>query len=226
MEITWLGHSAFLIKGKNKILIDPFLTGNPMASTTHDKISCDVICVTHGHEDHVGDTVAIAKKNKAKVLAIVELAEHFEKAGCETIGFNIGGSVNIGETKVAMTHAIHSSGADAPGLEGAAGAPVGFAIESEKIVYHSGDTALFSDMALIGSLYHPDVAMLPIGGYFTMDVMQAVIAVELIKPKIVIPMHYNTWPPIKTDPQKFKSEVDNISKTQVKILKPGESFTL
>jgi len=210
----------------NSIVIDPFLTDNPSASTTPDKVSCDIVCVTHGHGDHVGDAVAIAKKNNAKILTMVELASHFEKAGCEAIGFNIGGSVTVGNTKVTMTQAVHSCGADAPGLEGGAGVPAGFVIESGKTVYHAGDTALFGDMALIGMLHPLDVALLPIGGFYTMDAVQAAKAVEMLKPKIAVPMHYNTWPPIKADPEQFKLEVSKVSKAQVRILKPGESFSI
>lgn len=226
MEITWLGHAAFLIEGNDRVAVDPFLTGNPAASISSEKVSCDIVCVTHGHSDHVGDTIEIAKRNNAKVLAIVELANYLEKAGCDTVGFNIGGSVVVHKTKVSMTLAIHSSGAEAPGLEGAAGAPAGFVIDSGRTVFIAGDTALFGDMRLIGELFSIDVAILPIGGFYTMDIIQAAKAVELLAPKMVIPMHYNTWPPIEADPELFKSEVANISSAEVEILKPGESISL
>lgn len=226
LKITWLGHSAFLIEGRNRILVDPFLTGNPMAAMTADKVQCDLICVTHGHGDHVGDAVSIAKKNRAKILAMVELANIFEKSGCDVIGFNIGGSVKIGETTVTMTAATHSSGADEQGFEGAAGTPTGFVIDSGNTVYHAGDTGLFGDMSLIGELYPLDLALLPIGGFYTMDVVQAAKAVALLKPKLAIPMHFNTWPPIKADPAAFKSLVEKNTKTQVRILKPGETLIL
>ena len=226
MKLTWLGHSAFLIEGKNRIVVDPFLTGNSMAATTPDKVLCDIICVTHGHGDHVGDTVQIAKNNKAKILAMLELAEIFEKAGCDVTGFNIGGSVRIGETTITMTAATHSSGTDERGFEGAAGTPTGFVIDSGKTVYHAGDTGLFGDMSLIGELYPLDVALLPIGGFYTMDILQAEKAVELLRPKIAVPMHYNTWPPIKTDPYTFMNLVEKNTKSHVKILKPGESLTI
>jgi len=197
-----------------------------MAATTSDKIQCDIVCVTHGHNDHVGDTIEIAKRNKAKILTIVELADCFEKAGCDSTGFNIGGSVTIGETKVTMTMATHSAGMDSPGLEGGAGVSAGFVIESGKTIYHAGDTGLFGDMSLIGMMHPLDAALLPIGGFFTMDSVQAAKAVEMLKPKIAIPMHYNTWPPIKADPMTFKSLVEKNTKAQVKILKPGESLTI
>lgn len=226
MEITWLGHAAFLIKGLNTIVVDPFLNDNPSAEMTPDRIECDIVCVTHGHYDHVGDAVSISKRNKAPILSIVELSEFFDKASCQTVGFNIGGSVKIKDTTISMVTAVHSSGADADGLEGASGAAVGYIIESGKTVYHAGDTALFGDMALIGELYKIDVALLPIGGFFTMDVHHAARAVELLKPKIAIPMHYNTWGPIQTDPNVFKNEVEKRCSTQVRILDPGQSLTV
>lgn len=226
MNITWIGHSCFLIEGNDRILIDPFLLKNPSTEMTPDMLSCDMICVTHGHSDHVGDTVAIAKRLKVPVLSIVELSDYFDKMGCQTVGFNIGGSTKVKNTKITMTQALHSCGADADGLDGAAGAPTGFIIESGRTIYHAGDTGVFGDMALIGSMHQIDVAMLPIGGFFTMDAVQAAKAVELLKPKIVIPMHYNTWQPIKADPNEFKAEVAKLSKAQVRILDPGQSLKI
>ena len=226
MEITWLGHSAFLINGFNSIVVDPFLLENPSAEITPDKVVCDIVCVTHGHSDHVGDAVSISKRNKAPILSIVELSSTFDKVGCQTVGFNIGGSVTIKDTKVTMTAAVHSCGADADGMEGAAGSPAGFVIESGETVYHAGDTALFGDMALIGEMHQIDVALLPIGGFYTMDAYQAAKAVELLKPKMAIPMHYNTWGPIQADPKVFKSEVERRCKTQVRILDPGQSVKI
>lgn len=226
MKLTWLGHSAFLIEGNDKIVIDPFLKGNPMAATTPENISCDIICVTHGHGDHLGDAVQIAKKNKAKILAMVELAGLLEKAGCDAIGFNIGGSVKISKTNVTMTNAIHSTGTEEEGFRGAAGTPAGFVIESGRAVYHAGDTGLFGDMRLIGEMHPLDVALLPIGGFYTMDVRQATKAVELLRPKKVIPMHFNTWPPINADPAEFKKLVEKNGETEVVILKPGDSLSI
>ena len=226
MEITWLGHSAFLIEGYNRIIVDPFFIDNPMTQMLPDEVVCDMVCVTHGHSDHVGDAVAVSKRNKAPILAILELANFFKKVGCETVAFNIGGSAKVKDTKITMTNAVHSSGADADGLEGASGAATGFIIESGGTVYHAGDTALFSDMALIGEMHQIDVALLPIGGFFTMDAIHAAKAVELLKPKIAIPMHYNTWNEIQADPVVFKSEVERRCKTQVRILDPGQSVKI
>ena len=231
MKINYLGHSAFLIEGKDRILIDPFLTGNPKASTTRDGVSCDIICVTHGHGDHLGDAVEIARRTDAVIACILEMSSWFERCGVKSVGFNMGGPARIKNTDITLVPAFHSSSIGAPGLEFSAAMPVGMVIDSGKVVYHAGDTCVFGDMRLIGELYEPDVAMLPIGGFYTMDPKQAAMAVSLIRPKIVIPMHYNTWPPIMQDPKEFDKQVKKIMshdkkahKPKVAILKPGESL--
>jgi len=225
MKITWLGHSAFLIEGRDRILIDPFLTGNPKASTTHDKVDCDIICVTHGHSDHLGDAVDIARRTGAVVASILEMSNFVERVGVKSVGFNLGGTAKIRDTSITMVPAFHSSSIGAPGLEFSAAMAVGLVIESGKTVYHAGDTSVFGDMKLIRDLYKPDVAMLPIGGFFTMDPEQAAMAVSLVKPKIAVPMHYGTWPLIEQDPKEFERLVKKSSpKTRVVILKPGESL--
>jgi len=224
MKINYLGHSAFLIEGKDRILIDPYLTGNPKASTTADKVRCDIICVTHGHTDHLGDAVDIARRTGAVIASIVEMSDWFEKCGVKSVGFNMGGPAKIKNSSISLVPAFHSSSIGAAGLEFSAAMPVGVVIDSGKVVYHAGDTCVFSDMKLIGELYKPLVAMLPIGGFYTMDPKQAVMAVSLIKPKIAIPMHYGTWPPIEQDPNEFKMLVEKSSKTKVSIMKPGESL--
>jgi len=226
LQITWLGHSAFLIQGNDAIVVDTFLIDNPSTEMTPDLVKCDIVCVTHGHSDHIGDAVSISKRNKAPILSIVELSSFFDKVGCQTVGFNIGGTVKIRNSKITMTTAVHSCGAEADGLEGAAGSPAGFIIESGMTVYHAGDTALFGDMALIGEMHKIDVALLPIGGFFTMDAHHAAKAVELLKPRIAIPMHYNTWGPIEADPTIFKSEVEKRCSTQVRILDPGQTANI
>ena len=227
MRITWLGHSAFLIEGRDRILIDPFLTGNPMAAISADKVECDIICVTHGHMDHLGDAVNIARRTGATIAAILEMSEYLEKLGVKSVGFNLGGTAKIRDTSITMVQALHSSSIGAPGLEFSAAMPVGMVIDSGKVVYHAGDTAVFGDMKLIGDLYKPDVALLPIGGFYTMDPRQAALAVKLIRPKTVVPMHYNTWDLIKVDPKDFQALVRKQSKTvKVVILKPGEVLDL
>ncbi|MGQ9587819.1 MAG: metal-dependent hydrolase [Thermoplasmata archaeon] len=224
MRITWLGHSAFLISGKDRVLVDPFLTGNTMAPTTADKVDCDIICVTHGHGDHLGDTIDIARRTGATVASIVEMSDWLEKCGVKSVGFNMGGTARIRETNITLVPAFHSSSIGAPGLEFSAAMPVGVVIDSGKVVYHAGDTSVFGDMKLVGQLYKPVVAMLPIGGFFTMDPKQAAVATSLIRPRFVIPMHYGTWPPIAQDPKEFERLVRKSSKTKVVIMKPGESL--
>ena len=196
-----------MIEGKDRIVIDPFLTGNPKASVTADKVECDIICVTHGHGDHLGDAVQIARNTGAVVASIVEMSSWFERCGVTSNGFNMGGAVKVRNTSITMVPAFHSSSIGAPGLEFSAAMPVGMVIDSGKVVYHAGDTCVFSDMRLVGELYRPLVAMLPIGGFFTMDPKQAAMAVSLIRPKIVIPMHYGTWPQIDQDPKEFEKLV-------------------
>lgn len=225
MKITWLGHSAFLIEGRDRVLVDPYLTGNPKASTTADKVACDIICVTHGHGDHLGDTVEIARRNGATVAAILEMSNFLERTGVKSVGFNLGGTARIRNTEITMVPAFHSSSIGAPGLEFSAAMPVGLIINSGKVVYHAGDTCVFGDMKLIGDMYKPDVALLPIGGFFTMDPVQAAMATRLLGPKRVVPMHYGTWPPIEADPEEFEKLVKKSSpKTKTVILKPGESM--
>jgi L-ascorbate metabolism protein UlaG (beta-lactamase superfamily) len=222
MRITSLGHSAFLLEGRDRVLIDPFLTGNPLASTTADKVDCDIICVTHGHGDHLGDAVNIARRTGAVVASIIEMSNWLEKTGVKSVGFNMGGTATIRNTKITMVPAFHSSSIGAPGLEFSAAMAVGMVVDSGKVVYHAGDTCVFGDMRLIGELYKPDVALLPIGGFFTMDPRQAAMATGLINPKIAIPMHYGTWPPIEQDPKEFEKLAKKSSKAKIVILKPGE----
>ncbi len=223
-KITWYGHSAFLIEGKNKVLVDPFLTGNPKAAITADRVDCDIICVTHGHGDHLGDTAAIAKRTGATVASILEISNYLAKAGAKTVGFNIGGTTRVLDTNITLTPAIHSSSVAEGGDEMMVATPTGMVIDSGRPVYHAGDTSLFSDMKLIGDIYKPVVAMLPIGDFYTMGPEQAAAAVKLIRPKIAIPMHYGTFPVIQQDPKTFEALVRKQSRTRVVILKPGESL--
>jgi L-ascorbate metabolism protein UlaG (beta-lactamase superfamily) len=223
MKVTWLGHSAFLIEGKDRILVDPFLNGNPMAARKPEDVDCDIICVTHGHSDHLGDAVAIARRTGAVIACILEMSAYIERCEAKSIGFNLGGTATIRDTKVTLVPAFHSSSIGAPGLEFSAAQPVGVVIDSGKVVYHAGDTSVFGDMRLIGEMYKPDLALLPIGGFFTMDPKGAALATSLIGPKTVIPMHYGTWPQIEQDPRTFEKEVKKVSKAKVVILKPGET---
>ncbi len=228
MKITWLGHAAFLIEGKKKILIDPFLEGNPMAAVKPEEVETDIICITHAHGDHIGDSEKIAKKCGAKIVSTYEIASLFQEKGIEAIGMNIGGTVDIDGVKISMVSAAHTSclPEDPKGYGGVA---TGFVIEAEegKRVYHAGDTGLTSEFLIIGEYYSPTVALLPIGGHFTMGIDEAVYAIGMIKPKHVIPMHYNTFPVINVDPEEFKEKVERKYRyVKVHVLKPGESVEI
>jgi L-ascorbate metabolism protein UlaG (beta-lactamase superfamily) len=213
------------MEGRDKVLVDPFLTGNPKASTSSDKVECDLICVTHGHADHLGDALEIARRTGAPIASIVEMSMYIERCDLESTGFNLGGTARVKNTDITMVPAFHSSSIGAPGLEFSAAMPVGLVIDSGKPIYHAGDTCVFSDMKLIGELYKPEVALLPTGGFFTMDPLQAALAVSLIRPKIAVPMHYGTWEPIDSDPKEFERLVkEKAPEVRVEILEPGQSL--
>ncbi len=228
MKITWLGHAAFLLEGSKRVLIDPFLIGNPMAPVKPSDVKVDLIAVTHGHGDHLGDSVEIAKNNDCPVVTIHELSRILASKGVEAVGMNIGGTAKVAGVKITMVKAFHSADVEENGNIISAGDPAGFVIELDGIkVYHCGDTDVFSDMKLISELYRPDIMLVPIGGWYTMGIDEAVKAVEFVKPKYVIPMHYNTFPVIETDPEDFKKRVEEkIDGVEVIILKPGESFEI
>jgi L-ascorbate metabolism protein UlaG (beta-lactamase superfamily) len=225
MDIKFLGHAAFALEHDGKtVLIDPFLSGNPKAAVTADEVAADVILLTHGHGDHIGDTVAIAKRTGATVVAIVELAAELKESGVENvIDPNIGGTVDLDWVTARMTPAWHTSTTPS----GTVNTPAGYVIElGGKRIYNVGDTGLFSDLALPAKRGHIDLAIVPIGGHYTMDRFDAVAAAELIKADQIIPAHYDTFPPIETDVQAFKSDVQNAGYAEVVVLAPGESHTL
>jgi L-ascorbate metabolism protein UlaG (beta-lactamase superfamily) len=224
MKITFLGHAAFALEHDGKtVLIDPFLTGNPKAAAKADDVAADAIFITHGHGDHVGDTVDIAKRTGAPVVAIVELADELGKSVENVYDPNLGGTVDLDWVSVRLVPAWHT-GTSPSGNTIAT--PAGLVIEmGGKRIYHLGDTALFSDLALPGKRGHIDVALVPIGGHYTMDRFDAVVAAELLKADQIIPIHYNTFPPIETDVQAFKSDVQNAGHAEVIVLEPGESHT-
>ncbi len=224
MRITWHGHSNFELNESMDSIIDPFFMGNKMTDVKWNEVKPDVLAVTHGHADHLGDTLSIARDTGCKVVCVNELAKYIQSKGIDALGANIGGSVDIGSTRYTLVQAIHSNGIDEAGFAWDAGSPAGFVIKDKTTVYHAGDTALFSDMALIHDLYKPKVAMLPIGGRFTMDEEAALVAVKMLKPKIVIPMHYNTFSVIHADPTKFQKLAEENTDTEVIIMKPGDSI--
>jgi L-ascorbate metabolism protein UlaG (beta-lactamase superfamily) len=222
LEVTWLGHSAFEIGDMDQIVIDPFITGNPVAPKKWQDIKCGIVAVTHGHGDHVGDTIEIARKNNATIVAIHEIAQFISKLNLQVESMNKGATINVRNTKFTMTHAIHSSGITGDKIMIEGGEAAGYVMTGSKTVYHAGDTALFKDMELIGELYKPEVAMLPIGDRFTMGIREAALATKMIAPRVVIPMHYNTFPLVEVDPFAFKEAVESLCPTEVVILNPGD----
>ncbi len=225
MKLTFYGHSCFLLEtGTHRIILDPFLTGNPKAPLTAEQVKCDFILVSHGHGDHVGDTVALAHRNNATVIANYEIATYCARQGAKTHGMHIGGSHQFSFGKVKLTIAHHGSGLQTEDGFLYLGNPTGFIIQAGgKTIYHSGDTGLFMDMQLIGQMSKIDVALLPIGDNFTMGVEDAVKAVEFLRPRAVIPMHYNTWDLIAADPDDFSRKVKALN-VEARILAPGESY--
>ena len=223
MDIRFLGHAAFALEHDGKtVLIDPFLTGNPKAAASADDIAADAILLTHGHGDHYGDTVAIAKRTGATVVAITEIAGEIGEEGVEVVDTNLGGTAEFDWGSVRLTPAWHTSTTP----KGTVSTPAGLVIEfGDKRIYHLGDTALFSDLALPKRRGHLDVALMCIGGHYTMDRFDAVVAAELVGADQIIPCHYNTFPPIETDAQAFRSDVQNAGFAEVIVLDPGQTHT-
>jgi L-ascorbate metabolism protein UlaG (beta-lactamase superfamily) len=228
MKFTFLGHAAgYLETGSEKFLFDPFLTGNPKAAVSADQVDPTYILLTHGHGDHVGDTVAISKRTGATVITTFELAGWLEAQGAKTVAMNHGGWCRFPFGRVRFTVAFHSSSAiEEGGRPLYLGEPAGVVLQTEgKTIYHAGDTALFSDLRLIGEDAPIDLALLPIGDHFTMGPKDAARAVEFLRPKHVVPIHYSTFPPLVGDPQEFAGLAKGAG-AEIHILKPGESLAL
>jgi len=223
MEVRFLGHAAFeLADGDATVLIDPFLSGNPKAAISADDVAATTVLLTHGHADHIGDTVAIAKRTGAPVVAIVELAHEIGEEGVDAFDPNLGGTVKFDWGWVKLVPAWHTSTTP----KGTVNTPAGLLINfQDTIVYHLGDTCAFSDLQLVGKRHPIDIALMCIGGHYTMDRVEAVDAAELVGAKTVIPCHYNTFPPIETDAQAFKSDVESATRSNVVVLDPGQSHS-
>jgi L-ascorbate metabolism protein UlaG (beta-lactamase superfamily) len=219
VDITFLGHAGFIVAaGSHRVAIDPFLTDNPAATMKAADVTCSAIALTHGHADHFGDTIAIAEANGATVFGAFELCEYCGEKGVDSVEpMNPGGRVETDFGFVALTHAFHSSSYDGRYM----GMPCGVVLGIGGVtIYHCGDTGLFGDMKLIGELYEPDVAMIPIGDRFTMGPDLAARAAEMIRPKVAIPVHYDTWPPIEQDPASFRP-----TGVEVKVMGAGETWS-
>jgi L-ascorbate metabolism protein UlaG (beta-lactamase superfamily) len=227
VSVTFYGHAAFKLAGAGvNVLIDPWLD-NPLLRTPVDKVGkVDLILVTHGHGDHVGNTVAAAKATGATVVAIHELSQILAGQGvANVVGMNKGGTVSLKGCKITMTHAVHSSTMEVGGQMVAAGDPGGFVVQFPNgfTAYHAGDTAVFKDMELIRELYHPELAMLPIGSHYVMSPAEAALACRMLKPRWVIPMHYGTFPVLTGTPEELIELLKGEPDIKVIPLKPGET---
>ncbi len=235
VKLTWIGHASFILEtpGGKRALIDPWMTGNPVApDSLQDPGDVDLILLSHGHSDHTGDVIRLAKeKSPAAVICMIELGDYLESKGVENImGGNKGGTLSAEGVSVTLTHAFHSSSyGEEDGTIVYTGEPAGLIITLENgyRIYFAGDTTVFGDMALIGELYQPDLAMLPIGDFFTMGPMEAAKAVELLGVKHVLGMHYGTFPLLTGTPQGLRDEMAKRGLTDVTVeeLKPGETLS-
>jgi L-ascorbate metabolism protein UlaG (beta-lactamase superfamily) len=223
MDIRFLGHACFeLSEGDARVLVDPFLSGNPKAAVGPDEVDPTHILLTHGHADHIGDTVDVAKRTGAPVVAITELAQELGDDGVEAKDPNLGGTVEFDWGRVRLVPAWHTSTTP----KGTVNTPAGLVINiGGKTIYHLGDTALFSDLQLVSRRDEIDVALMCIGGHYTMDRHDAVHAADLVSAREVIPCHYDTFPPIETDAQAFKSDVEQQTSYEVVVLAPGDTHT-
>ena len=223
MRLTWYGHSTFLLAGRDRVCIDPFLGDNPHATIAPADVRCEIVALTHAHHDHVGDAEAIARANDAIIVGTFEVANWFDARGLCTEAMNVGGTIHVGDTALTQLPASHSS-SFADGAPG--GVATGFIIESGATVYHMGDTGLLRDFRTVGEQWEIDCLLVPIGDRFTMGPRAAAIAVEWVRPKLAIPMHYDTWPPVEADAAAFARDVEARCGVPVRVLKVGESVEL
>jgi L-ascorbate metabolism protein UlaG (beta-lactamase superfamily) len=231
LEITFCGHAAFAMKspGGKHVMVDPFLEQNPMCPPDlKQPKALDAIFVTHGHADHIGDAVPLAKRFKCPIVAIPETAAWLAQHGVEnTINMNKGGTVDVVGVKATMTHAVHSCGiADGENrVYGGEAAGYVLTFDNGIRIYHAGDTTVFSDMKIIADLYQPDIVMLPIGDYYTMDPLQAAYAIRMMNVKVVIPMHYATFPMLTGTPERLRELTADVYGLRIIALKPGQVLT-
>lgn len=223
LRAKYLGHACFTVSDSAKsVIIDPFLSGNPLAAVSPKQLKVDAVLLTHGHSDHLGDAIDLAKAGDALVVAAYELATYCQSQGCRVHPMHIGGAHDFDFGRVKLTQALHGSSLVTDSEIICLGNPCGLLLTMDgKTIYHAGDTGLFGDMQLIGDLNRIDLAALPIGDNFTMGIDDAVIATKWLRPTVAVPMHYNTFDLIKADPQEFagKLEAENINCV---VLEPGE----
>jgi L-ascorbate metabolism protein UlaG (beta-lactamase superfamily) len=228
IKLTWLGHATFRVEtpGGKTILIDPWVMGNPMCPEKEKTVKkVDVLLCTHGHFDHIGDAVAIAKKHNPKVVGIPELCGWLEKKGVkQTTSMNKGGTQTVDDIKVTMVHADHSCGIQDGDQLVYGGEACGYVVEfaNRVKIYHAGDTNVFADMQIIRELYAPEIAMIPIGDHYTMGPREAAYACKLLKPKIVVPMHFGTFPVLTGMPSQLQKLAPEV---EVREMKPGETIS-
>ena len=230
--LTWLGHHTFKLvtRGARTVLMDPWVEGNPACpkeQKTFDKI--DVMTVSHGHGDHLGDAVTLAKKFKPTVVCNFEIGLYLDRKGvANTLGMNKGGTAEVAGLKFTMVHAIHSSGIEDGGQILYGGEAAGFVVtlEDGTRIYHAGDTAVHAEMALIGELYPPDIALLPIGDLYTMSPREAAVAARMLRPKWIVPAHYGTFPSLTGTPEMLREELRKLEvASEVVALRPGETLS-